>query len=216
MAEQAGTAEGSIRLTVDVVVFTVSGGALEVMLVRRGVPPFRDAWALPGGFVGGAESLEEAAARALAEETGMRDAFLEQLYTFGDPGRDPRGRVVSVAYYALVPPARGERARGRGAAWWRVEAPPLPLAFDHERIVQAAVARLRGKLDYAPVGFELLPERFTLPELQAVHEAILGRSLDTRNFRARMDGHPGLEALQEWRRPPVGRPARLYRRSAAP
>jgi 8-oxo-dGTP diphosphatase len=211
-----GPPPAELRLTVDVVIFTVRDGALQVLLVRRGIDPFLGAWAIPGGFVTEGESLERAAARELREETGVDDVFLEQLYSFGDPGRDPRGRVVTVAYYALVPADR-VLAAGTDAAearWWPVVALPETLAFDHHRILERAVERLRGKLDYAPVGFELLPETFTLSELQAVHEAILGRPLDKRNFRKRMESHPELRETAEWRRPAAGRPARLYRRSS--
>ena len=211
-----GPAPAQLRLTVDVVIFTVREGALQVLLVRRGIEPFLGAWAIPGGFVTEGESLEDAAARELREETGVGEVFLEQLYTFGDPVRDPRGRVVTVAYYALVPAER-TLAAGTDAAearWWSIGALPSPLAFDHAAILETAVTRLRGKLDYAPVGFELLPETFTLSELQAVHEAILGRPLDKRNFRKRMEAHPELRETEEWRRPAAGRPARLYRRAS--
>jgi 8-oxo-dGTP diphosphatase len=206
-----GPPPAELRLTVDVVIFTVQGGALQVLLVRRGIDPFRGAWAIPGGFLTGEESLEDAARRELREETSFDQVYLEQLFTFGDPGRDPRGRVVTVAYYALVP---GDRVPAAGtdaaeARWWPVSALPAPLAFDHERILEVALARLRAKLEYAPVGFELLPERFTLTELQSVHEAILGRPLDKRNFRKRMEAHPALRPLDDWRRAPAGRPARL-------
>jgi len=209
----AGGRPAGVELTVDVVIFTVQEGALHVLLVRRGIEPFRGRWAIPGGFVLEAEPLEDAARRELAEETGVRDVYLEQLYTFGDPGRDPRGRVVTVAYYALVDRERVPLRAGSDAAdarWWPVGAPPPELAFDHARILRYAVRRLRGKVEYTTVGFELLPERFTLAELQAVYEAILGRPLDKRNFRRSIEALDELVPLDEWRRGEPSRPARLY------
>lgn len=202
-----------VELTVDMVLFTVLEGALQVLLVRRGIEPFRGAWAIPGGFVLEAETLDEAALRELAEETGVRDVYLEQLYTFGDPGRDPRGRVVTVAYYALVDRERAPLRAGSDAAdarWWPVGALPAELAFDHARVLEYALRRLRGKVEYTTVGFELLPERFTLAELQAVYEAILGRPLDKRNFRRSIEALDELVPLDEWRRGEPSRPARLY------
>ena len=211
----ARTAGGRARaeVTVDVVVFTLHGGVLHVLLVRRGIEPYRGEWAVPGGFILADETLEEAALRELREETALDDVFLEQLYTFGDPGRDPRGRVVSVAYYALVAVERLVPAAGSDAAearWWPVAALPERLAFDHARIVEAAVQRLRGKMEYTAVGFELLPRKFTLADLQTVYEAILGQPLDKRNFRRKIELLDGLLALDEWRRAGTGRPARLY------
>ncbi|HEX6751851.1 MAG TPA: NUDIX domain-containing protein [Longimicrobium sp.] len=207
------------EVTVDVVVFTLLGGALHVLLVRRGIEPFRGQWAVPGGFLLADESLEAAALRELREETGVEQAFLEQLYTFGDPGRDPRGRVVTVAYYALMAPdgvAPLVWSDAAEARWWPLSGLPQPLAFDHARIVEVALARLRGKVEYTTVGFELLPRKFTLAELQTVYEAILGQPLDKRNFRRKIEMLDGLVALDEWRRPPAGRPARLYAFRAGP
>jgi len=206
----------SVRVAVDVVVFTIREGALQVLLVRRGAPPFAGRHALPGGFVDEAESLGAAALRELREEAGVRDLYLEQLYSFGDPGRDPRGRVVTVAYFALIASDRTTLRAGTdavGAQWFAVEALPA-LAFDHRRIVTYAVERLRNKLEYTTVGFQLLPDKFTLGELQAVYQAILGRPLDKRNFRRKIDLLGILTPLREARR--TGRkPARLYRFSAA-
>ncbi len=204
-----------IRVTVDVVIFTIRGGALHVLLVRRAAPPFPGRHAIPGGFVHEDESLETAARRELAEETGVRDVYLEQLYTFGDPGRDPRGRVVTVAYFALIASDETPLAAGTDAAearWFPVASVP-PLAFDHRRILDYALERLRNKLEYTTVGFQLLPDKFTLVELQAVYEAILGRRLDKRNFRRKIDLLGIVRPLREERR--TGRkPARLYRFSA--
>jgi hypothetical protein len=159
------------------------------------------------------ESLEEAARRELREETGVEDVFLEQLYTFGDPGRDPRGRVITVAYYALVSPDRAPPLAGSDAAeakWWPATRTPAPLAFDHEAIIATALERLRGKLAYTAIGFELLPRKFTLSQLQRVHEAILGEALDKRNFRKRVDALGVVRPLKESVNPGAGRPAQLF------
>jgi 8-oxo-dGTP diphosphatase len=207
----------AVQVTVDVVIFTIQSGALEVLLVRRGVPPFEGAWAIPGGFILTDESLEAAALRELEEETGVRDVYLEQLYSFGDPGRDPRGRVITVAYYALIAADRASHpVAGTDAAaarWWPVSSHP-PLAFDHDAILTYAVERLRNKLEYTTVGFQLLPRRFTLTQLQQVYEAILGRTLDKRNFRRKLELLGILTPLKEWSREGPSRPARLYEFSA--
>jgi 8-oxo-dGTP diphosphatase len=200
----------SIQVTVDIVIFTIRESALKVLLIRRGIRPFKGRMAVPGGFVHRDESLQHAALRELKEETGVRNVYLEQLYSFGDPQRDPRGRVVTVAYYALIPGDHPLRvgSDASAAAWWPVKKLP-PLAFDHRAIVDYALERLRNKLEYTTVGFQLLPRKFTLPELQAVYEAILGKSLDKRNFRKKMDLLGILKPLNQWRR--TGRkPARLY------
>ena len=202
-------------MTVDIVIFTLREGSLQVLLVKRGVPPFEGQHAIPGGFLREGESLEEAALRELYEETGVRSVFLEQLYTFGDPNRDPRGRVITVAYYALVASDKLSLVAGADAAEARlflVNEPP-PLAFDHKSILDYAVARLRNKLEYTTVGFQLLPEKFTLGELQAVYEAILDRQLDKRNFRRKIALLGILKPLREWQR--TGRkPAQLFRFAA--
>ena len=179
-----------IQVTVDIVVFTVHEQTLQVLLIERGIDPFKGRYALPGGFVRAEETLEQAAFRELLEETGTKDVYLEQLYTFGDPHRDPRGRVVTVAYYALVPTDKSPLLAGTDAAtagWYPVSELP-PLAFDHRKIVEYAVDRLRNKLEYTNVGFQLLPAKFTLSALQALHEAILGKPLDKRNFRRKVLG----------------------------
>jgi len=202
-------------VTVDLVVFTIRDRQLHVLLVQRGIPPFEGQWVLPGGFIREEETLEQAAQRELDEETGVRDVYLEQLFTFGDPGRDPRGRVVTVAYYALIASDQTPlvaRTDARAAQWSPVANHP-PLAFDHEHILSYAVERLRNKLEYTTVGFQLLPRRFTLGELQAVYEAILGRPLDKRNFRRKLALLGILEPVKEHRRE-RGRPAQLFEFSA--
>lgn len=200
-------------LTVDIVVFTLRDKKLQVLLIQRGAEPYRGSWALPGGFVHMAETLEAAALRELEEETGVKDAYLEQLYTYGEPGRDPRGRVVSVAYFSLVPTSEDLQPRGGSdaayAEWFPVDALPT-LAFDHAEIISYALRRLRYKLEYSAVGFELLPETFTLTQIQSTYETILGEKLDKRNFRRRIleaDIIEPTESLYSGE----GRPARLYR-----
>jgi 8-oxo-dGTP diphosphatase len=198
---------------VDCVVFGLDEGDLKVLLVQRDLEPFAGKWALPGGFVRVEESLEDAARRELAEETGLKDIFLEQLYTFGTPDRDPRERVVSVAYYALVPLAdhRPQAATdARQAAWFGVDDAP-DLAFDHEDILAAALARLRGKVRYEPIGFELLPARFTLGQLQHLYEVVLEERLDKRNFRKKILGMGLLVDTGEIQQDVAHRAARLYR-----
>jgi 8-oxo-dGTP diphosphatase len=206
----------SLRVTVDIVIFTLREGSLQVLLVKRGVPPFEGQYAIPGGFIREDESLEEAALRELHEETGVRNVFLEQLFTFGDPKRDPRGRVITAAYYALIASDKLSLVAGADAAeaqWFPASSVP-PLAFDHKSILDYALERLRNKLEYTTVGFQLLAEKFTLGELQSVYEAILGRPLDKRNFRRKLALLGILKPLREWQR--TGRkPARLFRFAAA-
>jgi len=200
-------------LTVDIVVFTLRESRLNVLLIQRGEPPFAGMWALPGGFVNMEETPEDAAQRELEEETGLNESYLEQLYTYGDPDRDPRGRVVTVAYFALIAADTAFRAEGGSdaarVAWHPVEDLP-PLAFDHAEIIAYAVRRLRYKLEYTAAGFELLPEEFTLTELQTTYEIILGEKLDKRNFRRRIL-EAGIIEPTSHMRIGEGRPARLYR-----
>jgi 8-oxo-dGTP diphosphatase len=194
-------------VAVDLVIFTVRDGRLQVLLVRRTEPPFADHWSLPGGAVGARETLEEAARRELGEKTGLGDVYLEQLYTFGDPDRDPRRRTVTVAYYALI---RSELVRAApGVSWFTASRPPR-LAFDHAKILASGVRRLRAKLEYTTVGFQLLPRRFTLTELQRLYETILGQRLDKRNFRKKVLSLRLLTPHREKRADGAHRPARLY------
>jgi 8-oxo-dGTP diphosphatase len=204
-------------LSVDCVVFGFDGGDLKVLLIRRDLEPFKGRWALPGGFVEQDEPIDHAARRELEEETGLSKVFLEQLYTFGDPGRDPRGHTVTVAHYALVKLSDHEARAASDAShadWFPATDPP-PLAFDHARILAAALERLRGKVRYQPIGFELLPKKFTLSELQRLYEATLGHPLDKRNFRKKILGMGLLRELDETQRAVAHRAARLYRFDAA-
>ena len=200
-------------VTVDCVVFGFDEFDLKVLLIQRDLAPFENQWALPGGFVRMEETLEDAARRELHEEAGLSDVFLEQLYTFGDPGRDPRDRVVTVAYYALVKLSEHTvRAAGdaKNAAWYPVSDLP-ELAFDHSRILLSAVERLKGKVRYEPIGFELLPKKFTLSRLQHLYEVCLGRSLDKRNFRKKISSMQIFVELSERETGVPHRAARLYR-----
>jgi len=203
------------QVTVDIVIFTIQEGVLKVLLIKRAIPPFLGQCAIPGGFVHEDEDLDQAALRELQEESGVTDVYLEQLYSFGEPNRDPRGRVITVAYFALISPDRKLMAGSdaAAAAWYPIDQLP-PLAFDHATILNYALQRLRNKLEYTTVGFQLLPEKFTLTELQAVYEAILGKKLDKRNFRRKMSLLRILKPLREHRRGGQ-RPAQLYRFVAA-
>jgi 8-oxo-dGTP diphosphatase len=200
-------------LTVDCVVFGFDEGELKVLFIERGIAPFKGQWAIPGGFVRVDETLDEAARRELEEETGLSDVFLEQLYTFGEVKRDPRERVISVAYYALVKLAAAHTKAATDAAdarWFPVSEVPS-LAFDHADILEMALARLRGKLRWQPVGFELLPAKFTLSQLQHLYEAVLGEPLDKRNFRKKVLGLDLLIPLKETQMNGAHRPAQLFR-----
>src|SRR5215471_11278095 len=199
-------------LTVDCVVFGFDEGELKVLLIERGLEPFKGRWALPGGFVRVNERLDAAARRELQEEAGLANVFLEQLYTFGAVDRDPRERVVSVAYYALVKLSEHAAKAATDAAsaqWFPVSRVPK-LAFDHANILETAVERLKGKVRYQPIGFELLPPKFTLSQLQHLYEAVLGTELDKRNFRKKVLSFGLLVALDETQ---MGRhrPAQLFR-----
>jgi 8-oxo-dGTP diphosphatase len=200
-------------LTVDCVVFGMDEGDLKVLLIKRGVEPFVGKWALPGGFVRMEESLDDAARRELEEESGVRPSHLEQLYTFGEPGRDPRGRVVTVAYFALVKLSAHQvhaATDAREVAWFSVWDTPK-LAFDHAEVLGTALQRLKGKVRYQPIGFELLPPKFTLTQLQRLYEVILERELDKRNFRKKILAMDLLEELDEVEQDVSHRAARLYR-----
>jgi 8-oxo-dGTP diphosphatase len=200
-------------VTVDVVIFALVEEDLQVLLIRRKKQPFAGMWAIPGGFVRIEESLEAAAARELVEETGVNNVYIEQLYTFGDPHRDPRTRVITVAYFALVPYDAIDHRPGDDAAetgWFSVFDLPK-LAFDHANILEYALTRLRYKLEYSSVGFKLLPDVFTLTELQQAYEIILDEKLDKRNFRRKILSADILEETGKKDRTGEGRPAMLYR-----
>lgn len=217
-------------VTTDIVIFTVLDADLKVLLIQRGNPPFKDHWAIPGGFldVGDTrehqgESLDDCAFRELCEETNLdmrtQGVHLEQLYTFGTPGRDPRMRVITVAYLALVPPQLAPLVRAgddaSAAGWISVdhEVEWDRLAFDHRDILSMAVERIRGKIDYSPVAFSLLPDTFTVQELRAVHEAIKGVTYDSGNFRRRFKRMQTDGVLEEapGKRLTDRRPAKVYR-----
>ena len=218
-------------LAVDVVLLTASEGELHVLVIRRQEHPHKGKWSLPGGFVGMEESPDGAADRVIAEKAGLTRVFVEQLYTFGEVDRDPRTRVISVAYYALVDSARvlgapanedADRCIARVVVPWEGETggtamvvddadERLPLAFDHDDILSMAVKRIRGKLNYSPIGFQLLPKTFTLRRLQLVHETILGRPLNKDAFRRRMLATGLLDPTGEREREVGHRPAELYR-----
>jgi 8-oxo-dGTP diphosphatase len=215
-------------VTVDLVLLAPAEDGLETLVVRRLDHPHRGRWALPGGFVGITESLEAAAQRVLGEKTGLEGIFLEQLYTFGDPRRDPRMRILSVAHMALVPQKKFEDLKAEAGQVARVVVPwegetggpvvllgpngkPLPLAFDHDQIIAMAVKRLRGKIDYTSVAFQLLPKAFTLLQLQGIHEAVLGRKLNKDSFRRRMLATGLLKATGDMQEGVGHRPAAMYR-----
>ena len=199
-------------LTVDCIIFGLDDEGLKVLLIERGIPPFEGMWAIPGGFVSPGESVDDAAARELQEETGLQKVFLEQLYTFGEPKRDPREHVVSVAYYALVNLTEHQleaSTDARSAAWFSVTDVPA-LAFDHNEIFEIALARLKGKVRYQPIGFELLPKKFTLTQLQQMYETILEKPLDKRNFRKKVLSLGVLKGLNEVEKDVAHRAAQLY------
>jgi 8-oxo-dGTP diphosphatase len=200
-------------LTVDCVVFGLDEQALKILLIQRNLEPFREHWALPGGFVHLDETLDEAAFRELREETGLSRVFLEQLFTFGRIDRDPRERVVSVAYYALVKLHDHQvqaATDAKDAAWFAIDDLPA-LAFDHQEILETALQRLQSKVRYQPIGFELLPKKFTLTQLQSLYEIVLERDLDKRNFRKKVLALGLLEDLNEIEQDVSHRAARLYR-----
>ncbi len=202
-----------IKVTVDTVAFSVEQGVLEVLLVKRKFDPFKSNWALPGGFVDEADTtLDQAAARELKEETSVSDVFLEQLYSFGDRGRDPRGRTITVAYLALLRQQEFElraSSDASGVSWWPVNELPQ-LAFDHHEIVAYAHKRLKYKSEYSPAAFSLIPAKFTLRDLQLVYESVLSRVVDNRNFRKKFLNTGVLEELDETTQEGSFRPARLY------
>ncbi|WP_405566935.1 NUDIX hydrolase [Polaribacter sp. Asnod6-C07] len=202
----------SIKLSVDAVVFGYEEGKISVLLIKRKYAPFKGQWAIPGGFVKNEESLEEAVERELFEETGIQINYLEQLYTFGTPNRDPRGRVVSIAYFGLVRPNAFKIFASTDAAqvqWFSINELPA-LSFDHKDILEAAIKRLQGKITYEPIGFELLDKKFPFSDLEKLYATLLGRAVDRRNFRKKIVGLNVLDELEEKVSKGSGRPANLF------
>lgn len=207
------TETGRPVLTTNIVVFTLRDGQLKLLLVQRRNAPYQGYWSLPGGVVGEDEDIEANATRKLEEGTGVSGVYLEQLYTFGAPARDPRERVISVAYYALVASKRlrlRTDEHSEGVAWFALDELP-ELAFDHAQMADTAHQRLAAKLDYSTIAFQFMPERFTLSDLQKVFQIILNCELDKRNFRKRMLAMDQIRQTSEVRRNGSHRPARLYR-----
>ena len=197
-------------VTTDCVIFGFDGTRLQVLLVQRGIDPYKGRWAFPGGFLKMDESCEQGALRELQEETGLTGAYIEQFHAFSDPKRDPRERVITIAYYALVKiqEVQGGDDAAR-ADWFALDEVP-PLAFDHDRILHEALKRLRERIHFEPVGFELLPEKFTMKQLQNLYEAILDVRFDRRNFTKKMLHFNILNQLDETTRPTPKREAFLY------
>ncbi|MDD5192640.1 MAG: NUDIX domain-containing protein [Candidatus Nanoarchaeia archaeon] len=201
-------------VTVDIVIFTIKDNNLKVLLVKRGVEPFKNKWAFPGGFVKIHENLEQAAKRELEEETGVKEVYLEQLYTFGDVSRDPRGRVITVTYFALI---NSEKAKEKlnastdviEAEWFEISNLP-PLAFDHSEILKYAIKRLKWKFEYTTIAFSFLPKRFTLTQLQKIYEIIFEKNFDKRNFRKKILSLELLEPTEEKEKEVSYRPPQLY------
>lgn len=199
-------------VTVDIVLCTVIQNQLKVLLIQRKQPPFEHMWAIPGGFIHAGETLEQAASRRLFEETNVNHIYLEQLGSFGKPDRDPRARVITVAYYALVSAEKlylEAHANAEDVKWVSVNE-LNDLAFDHYEIVQMALAKLKRHLESSSVAFQLLPEKFTLTELQRVYELILGKTLDKRNFRKKILASDILKDTGETKMEGYHRPAQLY------
>ena len=201
-------------VTTDCVIFGFNGERLQVLLIERGIEPYKGRWAFPGGFLKMDETAEEGALRELKEETGLESAYIEQLHTFSNPNRDPRERVITIAYYALV---KIQEVKGgddaASARWFPLDEIPS-LAFDHDYILRMATQRLREQIHFQPIGFELLPEKFTIKELQLLYEAILGINFDRRNFAKKMFHLEILTDLEETIWPTPKREAKLYKFNA--
>ncbi|PUZ24823.1 NUDIX hydrolase [Chitinophaga parva] len=204
-----------ISVAVDAVVFGYAKSeGVSVLLIRRKYPPFKDEWAIPGGFVGEDESLETAVKRELREETGIEVKYLEQLYTFGAPERDPRQRIISVAYFALVKTSRFMALKADTdasvAQWFNINELPA-LAFDHKNILEKAIQRVQAKLRYEPIGFELLDKKFPFSDLESLYAALLGRDIDRRNFKKKILSLEILDELDEYaKNEGAGRPGKMF------
>lgn len=200
-------------IATDCVIFGIRKDELELLLVKRAIQPYLGKWALPGGFISMQETADECAGRILKEEAGISNVFIEQLYTFSKLKRDPRERVISIAYYALVNAGEFQPVAGHfndAAAWHPVKKLPS-LAFDHDQIVETALTRLQGKLDYQPIGFELLPRQFSISQLHHLYETILERKIDRRNFTKKILSMKLLEPVKEKRITGApGKPATLF------
>jgi len=197
------------EITVDTVILTIKNDALNVLLVKRNNEPFKDKWAIPGGYVRMSENLDEAAVRVLKEKTNVENIYLEQLYTFGDPLRHPVSRVITCAYFALIRSEDVDVVTTDDLAWHKVSELP-PLAFDHKEIIEYALKRTRERLEMCPVAYQLLNEKFTLTEMQKAYEMIMEKKLDKRNFRKKVITTEGLRELNEFSKSSSKRPARLY------
>ena len=199
-------------VTVDLVIFTIHQERLNALLVKRASEPFSGRWSIPGGFLRTGETLEEAAQRVMEEKTGVKEAYLEQLFTFGRPNRDPRARIITVTYFALIPLKRLVQPESRkvtDVSWYAVEEAPA-LAFDHSEILEFAVSRLRAKAGYSSIAYGLLPDAFRLSDLQKVYEVIMNHSFDKRNFRKRMLASGLLDETGHKEQSGAHRPAMLY------
>jgi 8-oxo-dGTP diphosphatase len=204
--------EQFIKLSVDAVVFGYEKGTILILLIKRKYEPFKGKWAIPGGFVLNNESLEEAVERELKEETGIKISYLEQLYTFGKPNRDPRARVVSIAYFSLIRPNAFKISASTDAEqvqWFNIRELP-ELSFDHNEILKSAIERLQSKITYEPIGFELLDKKFPFSDLEKLYTTLLGREIDRRNFRKKIVGLNVLDELDEKVSKGSGRPANLF------
>ncbi len=201
-------------VTVDCVIFSYQQNSLQVLLIKRGIEPFKNLWALPGGFIKMDETLDEAAKRELQEETGLQNVYMEQLYTFGTVQRDPRDRVISVAYFALAKHSQFAEVKGgtdaAEAKWFDIKEMPK-LAFDHKEIFRQAIERLRNKITYTPLAFELMDTKFVFSNLENIYEVILGKELNRRNFRTKIMATGFVEELDEYITNVSFRPPRLYR-----
>lgn len=208
--------EQGIKIAVDAIVFGYSkADGVSVLLIQRKYPPFQNDWALPGGFVQQEETLEEAVQRELSEETGIEVSYLEQLYTFGAPDRDPRQRIISVAYVALVKSSQYQQLKAStdaaAAQWFSIKALPA-LAFDHKTILQAAIERIRSKIRYQPIGFELLDKKFPVADLEKLYSTLLDRDIDRRNFSKKIMALNILDETDEYLKAEgAGRPGKLYK-----